>query len=99
VGNTGRNAFEGPGLFNFDLSLGREFSVRPLSERLHFTVRADAFNLLNHANLSNPTPQLLGAPGFGSAYFGRIDSGNGFPLQQPLSETARHLQLMLRMSF
>ena len=99
VGNTGRNAFYGPGLFNADLSQGREFSVPRLNARRRITARLDAFNVLHHANLSNPIPQVVGQLGFGYAYFGRTESGNGFPLQQPLSETARHLQIMLRVSF
>lgn len=99
VGNTGRNEFQGPGLFNFDLSLMRQFAIPGLGERLRITARADAFNLLNHANLSNPISQVAGGPGFGSAYFGRAESGNGFPLQQPLSEMARRIQLMVRLNF
>jgi hypothetical protein len=99
VGNTGRNAFEGPGLFNFDLSVSREFSVPPCSERCRIIIRADAFNVLNHANLNNPFPYFVGTPGFGAASYGRAESGNGFPLEQPLSETARHLQLMVRVRF
>jgi hypothetical protein len=99
VGNTGRNAFGGPGLFNFDLSVSREFSLSPCNERCRIMVRADAFNVLNHANLNNPYPYILGTSGFGAAYFGRIESGNGFPLEQPLSETARYFQLMVRFRF
>jgi hypothetical protein len=99
VGNTGRNAFGGPGLFNFDLSVSREFSLSPCNERCRIMVRADAFNVLNHANLNNPYPYFLGTSGFGAAYFGRIESSNGFPLEQPLSETARYVQLMVRFRF
>ena len=51
LGNTGRNAFPGPGFWNLDLSVARTFSI---NERLRIEVRADAFNLLNHANLQPP---------------------------------------------
>ena len=54
VGNTGRNEFTGPGLYNVDFSLARSFSVPHLGESTRFTIRADAFNILNHANLNNP---------------------------------------------
>src|SRR5262249_30535623 len=52
IGNTGRNAFRGPGLYNLDVSLARSFPVKYLGESGRLTVRVDAFNFLNHANLN-----------------------------------------------
>ena len=46
-GNVGRNAVRGPGTFNFDLELRREFAI---TERFRLQAIADAFNLLNHPN-------------------------------------------------
>ncbi len=95
VGSSGRNEFVGPGLVNFDLSVSRRFALR---ERLHLVVRADAYNFLNHANLGNPN-SFLTDPGFGKSQYGRQESAAGFPLVSPLSETARQVQVLLRLEF
>lgn len=98
VGNTGRNAFRGPGLYNIDFSLGRSFRVPYLREGTRLTVRADAFNLLNHANLNNPD-NLLGSPTFGLATYGRQGTASGFPAVSPVNETARQIQVLVRIEF
>ena len=98
VGNTGRNEFTGPGLFNSDVSLSRAFRLPRLREGARFTVRADAYNFLNHANLNNPQSNLT-APGFGLASAGRMETASGFPLLQPLHESARIVQMMLRLDY
>src|SRR5262249_2216430 len=97
-GNTGRNAFGGPGLYSVDISLARSFALRRLGEASRFTIRADAFNFLNHTNLNNPQ-SLIGQPDFGVATYGRQGVGNGFPAVAPLNETARQVQLILRLEF
>ena len=98
VGNTGRNAFQGPGLFNIDLSVARSFALPKFRENARLTVRADAYNFLNHANLNNPV-SYLGDNSFGEASYGRQEQNSGFPLLTPLTETARLVQLMLRLQF
>jgi len=55
VGNSGRNAFIGPGFYSLDLSLARSFGLRRLGEGGRLTFRADAYNFLNHVNLGQPT--------------------------------------------
>ena len=95
IGSSGRNAFTGPGLFNTDLSLARAFRVR---ESLRLTLRADFYNVFNHANLNNPN-SFFGSPDFGTALFGRSEMNSGFPLLAPLKETARQAQLFLRLEF
>ncbi len=69
-----------------------------MGEAGRFTVRVDAFNLLNHANLNNPDG-LLGSSTFGVATYGRVGQASGFPAVAPFRETARQLQLILRLSF
>ena len=98
LGNSGRNAFRGPGLYNIDISLSRSFSLQRLGESGRLTLRADVFNLLNHANLNNPEA-LLGLSTFGQAQFGRLGRDTGFPALTPLNETARQIQLILRLEF
>ncbi len=98
LGNTGRNAFGGPGVFSIDLSVSRSFPLPCLGEAGRVTFRADAFNFLNHANLNNPDA-LLGSPTFGHARYGRQGRESGFPALTPFTETARQVQLLLRVEF
>ncbi|MCU1262569.1 MAG: hypothetical protein JWO80_5454 [Bryobacterales bacterium] len=64
-GNLGRGALNSPGTVNVDLSLSRTFSVR---ERFRLEVRADSFNLINHANWNAPVNSIT------SGTFGQITS-------------------------
>jgi hypothetical protein len=98
IGNLGRNAFVGPGLFNIDVSLNRAFRVKWLGEAGRFNIRADVYNFLNHANLGNPDPQLSSST-FGLATYGRKAQPTGFPGLLPLNETARQVQLMFRVEW
>ena len=98
VGNTGRNEFRGPGLYNIDLSLARAFSVPKLREGARITIRADAFNILNHANLNNPDNTITD-PAFGLETYGRQGTASGFPGVSPVNETARQIQMLLRLEF
>jgi hypothetical protein len=54
-GNLGRNAVYGPGQFNWDMAISRRFAMK---ERMKLDVRADFFNILNHANADVPTTAL-----------------------------------------
>ena len=96
-GNLGRNSLGGPGLFNIDLSLNRAFRVKWLGEAGRLNLRADAFNFLNHANLGSPDPQL--GDTLGLAMYGRKAQPTGFPGLLPLNETARQIQLMVRVEW
>jgi hypothetical protein len=98
VGNLGRNSIAGPGLFNIDVSLNRSIPMKWLGEAGRLNLRADAFNFLNHANLNNPDP-VLGDTTFGQATYGRKAEPTGFPGLLPLNETARRIQLMLRVEW
>ena len=97
-GNSGRNAFRGPGLASLDATLSRSFVLKRLGEGGRITLRADAFNILNHANLNNPEAHLS-SKDFGVATFGRTGRSTGFPASSPFHETARQIQLMVRVEF
>jgi hypothetical protein len=94
IGNIGRNAIAGPGLYNADLSVSRSVAVRNLGESGRIELRADLFNALNHANLGNPDSTI--GSGFGVALYGRKPAQSGFPGLIPLTETARQIQVMVR---
>ncbi|MEX2263678.1 MAG: carboxypeptidase-like regulatory domain-containing protein [Bryobacteraceae bacterium] len=95
-GSTPRNAFASPGYYNFDLSISRAI---PLSERWgRMTLRIDAFNVLNHANLGTPVANF-GQENFGTALFGRTGRASPFPALTPYTENPRQLQLSVRLDF
>jgi hypothetical protein len=103
LGNLGRNAFAGPGFYNIDMAIARSFGMQSLGMKLlgeagRVTVKASAFNLLNHANLGNPDG-VLPSSTFGIATFGRLGAQSGFPTVAPLTETPRQIQLTLRVEF
>src|SRR5260370_8246810 len=100
LGNAGRNAFGGPGFYNVDLSIGRSFGLRWLGEGGRLAFRADAFNVLNHANLGNPFSLLTDSPepNFGVATFARQGRPSRFPAVSPLNETPRKIQLIIKLT-
>jgi hypothetical protein len=61
-GQQARNDFRGPGFFDMDLSLTREFAIR---DRFKVSVGAEAFNLVNHPNFDQPVNDVAN-PQFGS---------------------------------
>lgn len=56
-GSSGKNAFHGPGFSVLDMSLIKRFKFGR-EGRYIFSVRADAFNLLNTVNFSNPVNSI-----------------------------------------
>lgn len=61
-GNAGRTSVLGPQSTDFDASLSKVFTLP--GERVKAQLKLEAFNLLNHPNLENPST-TFGAPGFG----------------------------------
>jgi hypothetical protein len=97
VGDTARNQFYGPGLYNLDASLSRRFPVSRMHERAMLSIRMDVYNVFNHLNLGQPVNML--GPHFGLSTYGRTLQNAGFPVITPLQETSRRLQFLLRMEF
>lgn len=54
-GNTGRNLLRGPGLFNADVSMFRNFQIL---ERLQLQFKAEAFNVTNTPKFANPNANV-----------------------------------------
>jgi len=94
-GTLGRNVIPGFGLTQVDLSIGRKF---PITERLIEQFRADAFNLFNHPNFTNPGGYLSGGP---SLLLSRETLNTGFGGLNPIFQQGgpRSLQLSLRLAF
>lgn len=70
-GNEGRNVLRGPGFWNADFGLAKNFAIRPLGEATKVQFRADFSNVFNHATFNLPNASL------GSGDFGRITSARG----------------------
>jgi hypothetical protein len=63
---TGRNAFRGPGAWNLDAAVNKDFK---LTERYGLTFRAEGFNIFNHHNMYTDTQVLAYfTPNPGSTY-------------------------------
>ena len=96
-----RNSFRGPGFFNADFGLAKNFPM--YKEAVNLKFRADAFNALNHPNFQVPAEnsfngydaqdyQSESGAGFGAINFTAVPSGNE-------NGGARVLQLSLRLEF
>jgi hypothetical protein len=66
-GDTGRNILRGPGFFDMDVSVFKNFLM---TERFRLQFRAEAFNIENRPNFQNPSSAI------NSATFGRITAAN-----------------------
>jgi TonB dependent receptor len=94
-GTEGRNDIPGFGLTQVDFSIVRKF---PITESVHLRFRADAFNLFNHPNFTNPTGFFeLGPLNLQSQHMLNVGLGGLNPLFQ--EGGPRSLQLSLSLSF
>ena len=86
-GDIYRDALYGPKNWDTDLSVSKKF---PLTERVGLSVRADAFNLFNHANLADPN-SCVDCGGNSGTITSTIGSQNGTSM--------RLLQFSARLEF
>ena len=68
-----RNGLIGPGYFNTDLSVAKNF---PISERFRAQFRAEALNVFNHVNLGQPNGCVDCGPTSGSGTITSIASNS-----------------------
>ena len=73
-GNLGRGAIRGPGFWNVDLSLGKNFRF---AETVQLQIRIDAFNAFNHTNFSS-----YASTDITNASFGRFTNTRGARVAQ-----------------
>jgi hypothetical protein len=94
IGNSGRDAFRGPRLFNTDLSLSKRFTI---GERHAVLFRAEAYNIFNNVNFGNPSANLNTPASFGMIS-STVQGQPGAPLGEPFGGP-RVLQLAARWMF
>jgi hypothetical protein len=75
VGNIGKGAFTGPGLFNWDMGLFKNILI---TERWRAQLRGEFFNTFNHTNFTTPASGGSNYPVLSqsSSTFGTITSAN-----------------------
>jgi len=93
IGTMGRNVVRNPGDVNINLSVNRRIA---LTDRVSLHLRADAFNAINHTNLSIPATSLLVAAD--SRTQSAIFTSPGYGLITS-AKSARFMQLSGRISF
>lgn len=71
-GNAGRNILFGPGRWNWDMSLFKNFVIK---DQTRFELRAEAFNIFNHPQFGQPNSSI------GNPQVGQITSTVGNPRQ------------------
>ena len=99
LGNAGRNSIVGPSLTNLDVSAFKNIAVKKISEAFNVQLRAEIFNVLNHANFGPPLP-------FSGASNAQIFDQTGLPsgglaggVQQPLATLPRVIQFAIKVIF
>jgi outer membrane receptor protein involved in Fe transport len=89
-GDLGRNVVIGPGLLSTDFAMTKTIRVRS-SERVNLVIRAEAFDLFNRTNFTQPVSTV------GSGTFGLITGGTRFPAGD--FGTSRQLQISIKLKF
>jgi hypothetical protein len=94
IGNLGRNVLRGPAQSNIDLAIAKRF---PVSESRNVELRADFFNVLNHASQSNPISYITAVSD--SAPDGRVLNPGDFGRVLSFDSSPRIIQLSFKVSF
>jgi len=92
LGNVGRNSIIGPGFYNLDFSVFKNNYIKRISENFNIQMRAEFFNVLNHASFLSPIDNstLFDSTGAPIGGAGTLDQ-----LQVP----AREIQFGLKVIF
>jgi hypothetical protein len=96
----GRNMFRGPGFWDMDGALSKTFDA---TERVHLTLRMEAFNALNHPNYRKLGSTSVGSTSILSANFGtaccQTQSTSTSTAIVSNGEAYRVVQFVLKMTF
>jgi hypothetical protein len=87
LGNLGRNVIVGPTFNNIDVSITK---TTTLSESLRLQLRAECFDLFNHANFGQPG-NVVGTPSFGRITNTRFPTGE--------AGSSRQVQFAMKLMF
>ena len=94
--NIGRDDFRGPGLSVFNTSLFRAFHIYRETE---FQFRFEAFNVFNHAWLTNPNTTVPSAANIASGNYGTFGLITSYGPPYSPTQGARSLQFSGRFNF
>jgi hypothetical protein len=99
-GNSGRNSVYGPGFWNTDFGILKNFNI---TERWKVQFRAELFNAFNHTNFRNPRNASTGSPTLTSSLFGQTCCvADSVPSSQTIiavGEPNRVIQFGLKIAF
>ena len=90
-GTTGRDILRGPGFFNINASLVRDFN---LTERLKLQFRTEAYGLTNTPQFANPSATVSAA----TFTNGVVSSYNGYDIISSATGN-RQIRFALRLAF
>jgi hypothetical protein len=88
LGNEVRNSVIGPGFYNLDFSVFKNNRIRAFSETLNVQIRAEFFNVLNHASFLEPINN--------SVIFDQTGAPQGADSVDQLAVPAREIQFGLK---
>jgi len=95
-GNVGRNTIYGPGIFNIDAEVHKQFKM-PFNENHVLQFRFETFNTLNHPNWNMPSLNILNGPAFPGQP--GTNAHQNFGVVGGTSTSMRQLQLGLKYTF
>jgi hypothetical protein len=96
-GNTTRNQFRGPGYFDMDMTIKKNFRIT--ESGLMFSMGANAYNVLNHPRFANPDNNLSDGSAFGHIQSAVTPASSPYGNFQGSAVSGRVLQLELEVKF
>jgi hypothetical protein len=96
-GNVARNSFRGPGYFDMDVTLKKNFRIT--KSGLTFSMGANAYNVLNHPRFANPDKNLADGSAFGFIQSTVTPASSPYGNFQGSAVSGRVLQLELEVKF
>ena len=96
-GNISRNQFRGPGYFDMDMTIKKNFRIT--ESGLTFSMGANAYNVLNHPRFANPDNNLADGSAFGHIQSAVTPASSPYGNFQGSAVSGRVLQLELEVKF
>jgi hypothetical protein len=96
-GNISRNQFRGPGYFDMDMTIKKNFRIT--ESGLTLSMGANAYNVLNHPRFANPDNNLADGSAFGHIQSSVTPASSPYGNFQGSAVSGRVLQLELEVKF